>query len=169
MNTIDLVGKGYFPEGLIPPFNTKMLGDNAIDLFNHFENLDNDIKRKYYESQCVPFSVPKTGLTRRMFEIPNPIFQIQLSKIIEDNWSDILLIYESSSCSNSYPIPDDSDVRAIKPKHTFKEIQDKNIEDSFNKSFLLQADISKFFASIYTHSITWAMHSKEYAKAHRGD
>ena len=169
MKTKHLIGKGYFPEDITPPFKSKKLGNHSISLFNHFERMSKDIKKQYNVTECLPFSVPKTGLRRRIFEIPNPIYQIQLSKIIEDNWENIIGVYRSSKCTNSMPIPDKSKKRAIKPKFSISEMHEKNMEDSFNKPFLLKTDISKFFPSIYTHSITWALHSKKEGKNKRFD
>ena len=35
--------------------------------------------------------------------------------------------------------------------------------------FLLRADISRFYPSVYTHCIPWALHGKEYSKQHKFD
>ena len=42
---------------------------------------------------------------------------------------------------------------------------------SVGKNYVLKTDISRFYSSIYTHSIPWAMHGKSFAKqkGNRGD
>lgn len=169
MKTENLVSNGYLPiEELPPPFTTEELGLASIALYNHFKSLDNSIKKKYRETQCIQYSTPKVGLSRRIFGIPNPIHQIELSKIISDNWNEIRRIYNNSKISASVPKKDFKGTRAIK-KFDFKKFKEKRIEVSFNKVFELKTDIAKYFPSIYTHAIPWAMHTKKLAKKKRND
>ncbi|MFT5619474.1 MAG: hypothetical protein ACI85I_002720, partial [Arenicella sp.] len=46
--------------------------------------------------------------------IPNPIHQIELSKIISDNWTEIQNIYKRSKISSSKQVDDTSNLRATK-------------------------------------------------------
>lgn len=50
MNIKKLISKGYFPTELPPPFNTELLGEEADEMFNHFTNLDNGIKKDFRET-----------------------------------------------------------------------------------------------------------------------
>ncbi len=174
MELEDLVGKGYFPHEELPPsFNTEKLGLESIDIYNYFENYKNHqsnkqrkkIERK--ETQCIQFTVPKVGLKRRIFGIPNPMHQIELSQIITSNWIEVEAIYSKSNISASIPIDDPKGKKAVITKYSFDLFKEKCIEASFNKKFELKTDIAKYFPSIYTHSISWAMHTKAKAKRNR--
>lgn len=46
----------------------------------------------------------------------------------------------------------------------FTEVEQASIEFSLDFNVMLQADIANCFASIYTHSIPWALHGKEKAR-----
>ncbi len=165
MNIEELIGKGYFPIELPPAFNTKKLGDNASLLKTHFDSLNKSEKKKYRETISSVFSTPKVGLSRRLMGIPNPIHQIELCSVIMDNWDNIQDIFEKSSISASSPIDDETGERALTTKLSFGEFKDTCLEDSFDKKFELKTDISKYYPNIYTHSIPWAIHTKEIAKA----
>lgn len=176
MKIKDLVGKGYFPyEELPPAFNTEKLGSEALSINNAFYNFKQTLSKKKREklerrsTECIYFTAPKVGLKRRIFGIPNPIHQIELSKIIAFNWREIQNIYSKSKLSASIPVKDPDGKRAVIPKYNFKLFKEKCIESSFNKAFELKTDITKYFPSIYTHSIPWAMHTKPIAKIKRND
>lgn len=169
MNITKLISKGYFPAELPPPFNTELLGVVALEMFNHFQSLDNGVKKDFLETLNLNYSVPKVGLSRRLMGIPNPIHQIELSKIICDNWTEIRSIYDRSIISSSKQIEDKSGERATTMIDSFGAFKEKCLEQSFDKLFELKTDISKYFPTIYTHSIPWAIHSKSVAKQKRND
>jgi hypothetical protein len=47
---------------------------------------------------------------------------------------------------------------------SMQELYDKKILESGGYRFMLRADISRFFPTIYTHSVPWAVHGKFVAK-----
>lgn len=51
----------------------------------------------------------------------------------------------------------------------WEEIEQKSIELALDYEYLLQTDITDCYGSIYTHSISWALHGKKEAKAQRQD
>ncbi|MBB3841543.1 hypothetical protein FHS57_005571 [Runella defluvii] len=169
MNLIKLISKGYFPAELPPPFNTELLGVEALNMFNYFQALNNSVKKDFKETINLAYSVPKFGLSRRLMGIPNPIHQIDLSKIVCDNWIEIQALYGRSSISSSKQIEDETGKRATKMIDSFGEFKEKCLEQSFDKLFELKVDISKYFSTIYTHSIPWAIHSKTVAKQNKND
>lgn len=169
MNLIKLISKGYFPAELPPPFNTELLGVEALNMFNHFKLLNNSVKKDYQETINLTYSVPKVGLSRRLMGIPNPIHQIDLSKVVCDNWPEIQALYDRSSISSSKQVEDHTGERATKMIDSFGDFKEKCLEHSFDKLYELKTDISKYFPTIYTHSIPWAIHSKTVAKQNRND
>jgi hypothetical protein len=48
-------------------------------------------------------------------------------------------------------------------------IEQQSIELAMEYDYVFHADITDCYASIYTHSIVWALHGKEVAKSHRSD
>ena len=171
MELSDLVGKGYFPHEEIPPaFNTEKLGLKALEIYNNFENYKNQLSNRKQkkinkkETLCIQYTVPQVGLKRRIFGIPNPFHQIELSYVINSNWEFFEDIYSKSNISASIPIDDPEGKQAITTKYSFDLFKEKSIEASFNKKFELKMDIARYFPSIYTHSISWAMHGKNFIK-----
>ena len=51
----------------------------------------------------------------------------------------------------------------------WQEVEQRSIELSLDYDFMIQTDIIDCYPAIYTHSIAWALHSKQYAKDHRSD
>ena len=161
MKLEDLLKKGYFPKELPPPFTTADLADKYESIKSSLNGaLGGDTTR------CIDYSIAKVGLVRKMIKIPNPIFQCKLSETIVDSWTDIETIFKASRFSVSRPKLIGE--RAANPDR-FKEFVRKNFLASYPYLYELKTDISKYYPSIYTHSIPWAIHTKEIAKAKRKD
>lgn len=161
MTLDDLLSKGYFPVELPPPFHTTQLSSKYKKLKT---TLDAQLGKE--SSRCVNFSIAKIGLVRKLLKIPNPIHHVKLSEIISDNWKAIEAIHKTSKFSLSSP--SDKGLRAANPR-SFGEFLKTCYLQSFPYSFELKTDISKFYPSIYTHSIAWAIHTKTIAKKSRTD
>jgi hypothetical protein len=169
MTLTNLVTNGYFSEEMPPPFSSSLLGANVRKVLSIIKALNNTEQRKMYETESVRFSIPKVGIHRRVNGIPNPYHQIKLSQVIAKNWRKIQKEYRRSLLSASVPEVDKTRKRSIIQFAKYEEFREKCIEASFDTFFELRTDISKYFPSIYTHSIPWAMHSKAIAKTRRKD
>lgn len=53
--------------------------------------------------------------------------------------------------------------------HWWHEVEQRSIELSLDYQYMLETDLTDCYSSIYTHSIAWALHSKEIAKEKRTD
>lgn len=157
----DLLSVGFFAKELPPPFNTK-------ELATKYPTLKTSLTRyvEKYPTRCINYSIAKVGILRKDVKIPNPIHQIRLSEIVTENWADIEAIYNTSKISCSKPIF--KGYRAANPM-SFKDFIRNTFIDSYQYSYELKTDISKYYPSIYTHSIPWAIHSKTIAKTKRSD
>lgn len=169
MTDKELIKKGFFPRELPPPFNTEDLA-NHLDTINAswntiYSGLNGNDKKIFNESNWANISIPKVGLSRRKISIPNPLNQSKLSKTIADNWPQIESIINKSSISSSSPIIDI--IRAVKTKESFSQFKSKRLSESYDKLFEVKTDISRFYGTIYTHSIPWLIHTKPVAKANR--
>lgn len=177
MTLKNLITKGLFPQEITPNFSSKIFGDIAslllpnidtydpVDYFDAARNRNVKVYKK--NSLCVDFSIPKIGLLRRRVGIPNPLHYLRLSDTIQKKWVDIITFTNQSQYSLSKLIVDTSSTgrSLIDPK--FEDLVKERIIKSANAKYLLRIDISKFYGSIYTHSIPWAIHSKSISKQRR--
>ncbi|MDO0822088.1 RNA-directed DNA polymerase [Desulfosporosinus nitroreducens] len=113
--------------------------------------------------------MPKGKMTRRVLSIPNPLHHIKLCKVLDDEWSYLREQISSSQISLTIPSIRARSLRALSRKFSFKDISEKIITSSTSSRYLLRTDISRYYSTIYTHSIPWAIHSKPVAKAHKRD
>lgn len=163
----DFTRKGFFPESIIPIFCSYTLA-NALHTIEK-----NDLQSKDFEStsKCCSHSVPKIKNIRRHVSIPNPLHQIILYRILEDNWSQIDQFISNSNISESSPALK----KNSKTNRSFDWITDINekkfliAEKAIDARFTLITDISRYYPTIYTHVIPWALHGKEIAKTRKND
>lgn len=124
-------------------------------------------KLKFSNSTC--FSIPKLGISRNIIKIPNPYHQGLLSKKICDNYVSIEQIFSNSKISYSSPdieMEEGENKRSIRHK-SYGEFKEDFLLESYKYKYQLKTDISKFYSSIYTHSIPWATFGKEAYKRNR--
>lgn len=160
MTLEDILEKGYFPKELPPAFTTKYFSDHFKSMSN-FSGMRGNEKISNYSN----FSVPKLNYFRTKVALVNPYNFLILAETIVANWSDIERnIYNGSTITTSLPKINDSHFNTEK---TFSEYIESSLQDSLNKDTILISDISRFYSSIYTHSIPWAIHTKEVAKQDR--
>lgn len=157
-----LLSRGYFPIELPPPFSTHKFADvvhaNQTSLPQEFSNPR--------ATRLINHDIPRYGLYRRLLSIPNPITYHQLSKVVALNWIDISQEAHKSHYSYSKPI-NATKIRAIVPKYAIGAFPQEIMKTRANAKYILKTDISRCYASIYTHSIPWALHTKPTSKANR--
>lgn len=110
----------------------------------------------------------------RPFQIINPAIYVSLVHCITDteNWELIkkrFRDYQNNDCieCNSLPIVSESEEKTDKESQIFtwwQMIEQKSINFSLDYHYMLQTDITDCYGSIYTHSISWALHGKTEAK-----
>jgi len=174
-----LIQYGYFPSELPPPFQTKKLGkiSKRIKLFQLEKWINDwikkDSKNNIPESKCCIYSVPRVKHLRRILNIPNPLYQMILCHHIENNWDKIKEHIKKSPISFSRP--DLPIQRKRKGSRAFDLVRhNRNYEQeialrSTEFSYVLKADISRYYPTLYTHSISWALHGKNIAKKNRNN
>lgn len=169
MKLKDLLDKGYFSEELPPPFVSSNFGKEFDKVNKIISKLTKTEKKQVPNSDFVKYSIPKVGLHRRHNGIPNPYHQFILSSAICNNWKEIEKKYKTSKLSASTPELDINGKRAIIQFSKFNEFKEKSLKDSFDTFFELKSDISKYYPSLYTHSIPWSIHTKAFAKKNTGN
>ena len=114
-------------------------------------------KNKLKFSDSVYFTIPKVGLARNTIKLPNPLHQGKLSEFITSNYNHISPLYNDSKLSTTKPIIETETgegKRSVKHDN-YGYFKEQSVIKSFNFQIQLKTDISKFYSSIYTHSIPW--------------
>jgi hypothetical protein len=154
LQLLDLLAKGYFPRELPPPFNTiafadALAGPNAAIPAGAFSSAPQ------FSMPCV-HNLVRTGGLRRNLGIPNPKHFYRLAEHIVANWNNFVVFANASPYSLSKPVDGRPD-RAISPEHDLAERTENRARLRSTRRFVMKTDISRFFPSIYTHSIPWAI------------
>jgi hypothetical protein len=111
-------------------------------------------------------NLARSGALRRKLSIPNPTNFYRLSKFIVQNDAELIRHSRRSPISLTKPGSQTSP-RAINPRYTLNNRPLERAKLCASSKFILKADISRFYPSIYSHSISWAIHTKPTAKANR--
>jgi len=160
-----IVSRGYFPRELPPAFTSKVcakvFGGNLSALPSAFTQSDKP-------SMNAAHNLLSRGSLRRKLGIPNPTNFLRLGRFVVDNWSLLTSVSGSSHISMTIPVGE-RHPRAIGSRSTFTERANRRANLRSKSRYVLQADINQLYHSIYTHSISWAIHGKSIAKARRTD
>ncbi|PWB90665.1 hypothetical protein C5688_09065 [Methylocystis sp. MitZ-2018] len=155
-----LLSAGYFPAELPPPFSTasfakasrKLLGaisaDRAIGFWTTPET----------------FSIPRWAQMRRKLSIVNPINQLMVAHLIATNWEPIAEKLKSTKTSEFHPEIVWRGGRAVTGVN-FDGVQRRKTELLSTYGRYVKTDIVRFYSSVYTHSIAWALLGKDWVKS----
>ncbi len=165
LQLFDLLDRGYFPKELPPPFTTAGFA-KAVASPTASVPVGTFSSKQYY-SECCVHNFVRTGGLRRNLGIPNPKHFYRLAEHVVKNWADYKSHADMSPFSLTKPVVSSGE-RALLPEHDLAERTDNRARLRARGRFLLKADILRFFPSIYTHSIPWALMGKSAAKAAMG-
>jgi hypothetical protein len=112
------------------------------------------------------YSLARSGLFRRPLNICNPVHYFLLCKELMQNWPAISARLPGSALAATTPDFKASG-RAIDGRWPQNARPDFAMDRRLGKRYVLQTDINRFYGSIYTHSIAWAIHTKTAAKTNR--
>ena len=165
LNAKKLLQYEYFPEELPECFTSKGLADN-------YEALKGQAESNSKPSSPLLFSIYKGVNSRRRMAIPNPLSYMRIVTRLVDNRDEIKTLFDKSKISLTKP----SDNQCDTEKRAYNRISNSQTETRLanerlfsNNSVCVKMDISNFFDSVYTHSVSWAIHTKEVAKARKDD
>lgn len=162
---------GFLPEDLPECFDSSQFSRNISMLQTKVEN-------KAIITAPTTISIFKNEGSRRIMSIPNPESFLILSKFIQKNWKNIVTNTESSHSTSSITsyhtynhnkmefetINSENMRRKKRFKNTFSESQKFEASASMGYRYKLSVDISKFYDTVYTHSIGWAVCGKKEVK-----
>ena len=176
-----LLTKGYFPKELPPVFTTQDFGEHVDDILQDWENagvfqksevsgrLPGGKKRsgaytyKLGDAEAERLSKPKRGYERREIHITHPLPQALLAREIGIHWRSVQRWLSRQTYSvDEIRVGDDYE-RAIKGIN-FALHEAKKSYLQATSDWVVTTDITRFYPSIYTHSIAWAAYGKERVK-----
>jgi hypothetical protein len=145
---------------------TKKVEETPSEFKSRKKEHSNNFINRFSSSKSTEFSISKGKLSRRFLRIPNPKHFIALSEKITNNWVLFENVFRLSQYSQSLPVPErEGKKRSVHTKSKgVADFRNQLIETSFSKLIEIRVDISKFYPTIYTHSVTWGLLGKEKAK-----
>lgn len=168
-----LLERGYFPKELPKPFTTESFA-NLLSFEYEFlaADLPGDFGKQIVKKSNIRaakevfYSLARGGLLRRQLSICHPVWFFLLAREIVSNWEDIEPSVSGSKFAATAPVYQETG-RAINGRFPQNGRTPLAIKNRIGARYILKTDISRFYHSIYTHSIPWALHSKKVAKANR--
>lgn len=162
----DILGRGMFPRELPPIFSSvafsKFVGAKSVPMNDWMGDPKID-------TQCAVHHHGRPGQLPRRLGIPNPFAYARLAELVVQNWERFTIHWGSSRVALSRPTPfADLHGRAIQPRVRYAELSRLLHARSSRSRYLLKADITQFYSSIYTHALEWALDGKAAAKSARG-
>lgn len=173
---IGLLDHGLFSEKAPPCFTSKGLSELAsallIDLFK--EDDERELKKKIGDKahDYIRYESLRDINIPRHLGIPHPESYAVQALAIKNHWAEI-----KAHCEKPNPRVSQIYVRHVSGGRIFEmnykgaeryRLEEDEISWMAGAEFLVKADISACFPSIYTHSIPLALHGREEAKKKRG-
>jgi hypothetical protein len=155
-----MLERGFYPENVPPVFQVENFHEAAIKYLTQVEFLSG-----HKPTEPGRYSASKRGGSRRIFHLPNPVFYVDCAIFFAKYKSEVFEHYQTTGDSLSVPAfsVDGRPVR-IKSHADFHRARRKSLAAS---RYVVRTDISRFFYSVYTHSLPWALNGKPEAKKDR--
>lgn len=161
-----LLSYGYFPRELPPTLSTRAFG---LVLTRRWKQKPSRFDDAQVVSNPGKHSVVRSGPLRRSLSLLNPISFAGLASEIADAWEVLEKTYGKSSLSKSRPTFHRKGARAFLPLVNQGDLVRLRARVRAGARVLIQTDIARFYHSIYTHSVPWALHGKLEAKRRQRD
>lgn len=144
----------------------KLLEESKAQYRERKKKHRDDFMSQYGSSRAAIYSISKGKLSRRFLQIPNPKHFSILSEKITSYWANYEAVFKLSDYSKSYPVVEiAADKRSVSTNsRNVADFKNSLLKASIDKLIEVRVDISKFYPSIYTHSVSWALLGKEKAK-----
>lgn len=153
--------------------------NQQLEHVKKFENIQKDPKlypSKYDKVNYSILSYKNNKHSYRQLQIINPYIYVHLARIITDaeNWSIIKERFKEFKI-DKFEISSIPHVKHKKYEHAVKisienwyhNYEQRALDLAIDYKYSCKTDISNCYPSIYTHSISWALHGKKDAKKQR--
>ena len=164
-----LLEAGYLPSQLPPTFTTRQLAADHATYYQAWLALQKKSKKgqpfvpKAEPGKPEAFSVARVGHQRRVTSIPNPVTQTYLATHVAAHWGSFVKHYRQSRLSASHQRFLHKGARAASIP-SMQMLYVEKVARSAGYRYMLRTDVSRFFPTIYTHSVPWAFHGKAASK-----
>lgn len=134
--------------------------------------------RKHEDVNYTIYSNKDGRYAWRPFQLIHPAIYVDLVNRVTEPaaWTTIVNRFECFAKDQKIrclSIPQESRIKrkdqAAQVLHWWQGIEQASIEFALDYNYIYHADITDCYASVYTHSIAWALHSKATAKKERND
>ena len=149
-----LLSRGYFPKELPPAFFTEGFAAYASSTPGR-QILEGGAAASF--TNCVAFRLAGPGAVGRELAIPHPSSFAALARLIATNFPRLLKRAAASPFSRSHPVYNSSAARALLPSFKPKNLARERTIARAGRAYLVTADISQFYPSLYTHAVGWAV------------
>lgn len=156
-----LIRTGFFPAELPPAITTRHFSAFCKKEYP-FLNAQKGALLKS-STQYETFSAPRQKSGRRNLAIVHPLGQLAVSLVITQHRADIVKLINKNGLSLYRTTEYIERQRAFRGLD-FRRWNKERFKLQSEYPFVLSADVSRFFYTIYTHSIPWAAIGKEQAK-----
>jgi Reverse transcriptase (RNA-dependent DNA polymerase) len=161
-----LCARGYLPKELPPQFSSTTLGQF---LAASGGALPAQIQGHARVAETAVHSLARHGVQRRELGIPNPVWFSKLAHCLVTEWPAVLAAVSVSPFSATTPADRNAPSRPMDRSDAFQNRSRLRARIRSTARYLVTADVSRFYHSLYTHSIPWALHTKPVAKARKND
>ena len=165
-----LLRRGSFPINIPQPFSTtdyaRLLGNRRNAHPGFLRPSDTGHQQTY---ELAEHNLARVGQLRRVLGIPNPVPFYTLAVDICTNWTGIERLLKKTTLSVSRPVPATTGARAFAAYAGFPDRARVRARRRVGFRYVLFADVQKFYPSVYTHAVPWALHTKAVAKKRRRD
>lgn len=150
--------------------------DDVLDNRSLNSLMVSDKEKHYYKINGVNYTLiaNKDGkYSWRPLQLIHPLIYVDLVNLITEdvNWNKIVSsLKKAQSIKNikcvSLPVESQTNKRDIGETilNWWEQFEQEQIKLALKYKYCIHTDIADCYGSIYTHSIPWAIHSKEYAK-----
>jgi hypothetical protein len=174
--------KYFVFENLIQAVSANLTGQVLLNHYSTYTNTSGHLKKHLpadFEEVNHKFLNNKDGkYAWRPFQLIHPALYVSLVHSIteEANWNLIVARFGQLSANpkiRCYSIPIQSDSNQSDKAETVSQwwhtIEQQSLELALKYDYVLHTDVTDCYGSIYTHSVPWAIHTKQVAKSQRRD
>lgn len=161
----EVLDSGYFPKELPPIFTTSAFA--AYVTATPPGALPPTPGRRTHQTRPATHYLARPDGQRRRLQVPTPFAYLAVSDLVVQNWNDVEIHCRRSPYSLSTPIIDLAGNRSVRPQADGSDLALHRARVRATAKFVLKTDISRFYSSVYTHAIPWALLGKAASKQNR--